>query len=802
MSKLPDLGSIPRDIDKRLRDVLEGMREHIRALRGFDGRGEDIALSENDIRTIVADEMASLPGGGGGSSGSAPYVPDFTEPPTPSGVTVIAGMAYVTTETDAPTFTAGHGYDRTVVYGAQWPASQPTAPTFSDSVPVDEFVGDIGSFPTKMATRWCIWVKWRTKDGVLSSTAAGGANGLQVTTGQDVNLLLQVLNQQITTSQLYQGLANDIALSRMSTNEAAEALLASVVNADNEMVQRQKVAVATANAAAAIVTEAALRVDADAATLASAQTYTASYAYSKGQTDTAISTYTYSKAEADTAIASSGSAITARLNAGGDIAAAIASAQTYAYTKAQTDSAISSSASTLSARLNTGGDVALAISAAANAASNAQTTADGKASASSVTTLQAQVAGTAGSSLKTSIEEAVSTSATVDGYLGSQYTVRASTTQDGRTVVGGFGLSSTSAPGAGATIDFGVRADKFWIGAPSGSTGVADIMPFVVQTADTTVNGVLVPKGVYMDAAYIKNVTAIVAQLGNAWIDTAKIADAAISTAKIGDGQITTAKIANAQITTAKIADAQITSAKIADANITTAKIADANITNAKIGGLIQSSDFDGTTTGGNQISGNGTTGWAIAKGNGTPGSSKIVVDAAHIRGQLSASQIQVGAATAAATGGGTYATLIPSAAATSHQVVGSVATLSTTGAPIKVVLRLHIQIGATTSTAAQLPSTVAQIAVRFGLTLNSLAPETQDYLYVPTVAASALGAGARIGTVSTTLVVRTTFFSSPTTVVLSAFADVGYLDSSGASVSCKPAMILTGSGWIEENKV
>lgn len=130
------------------------------------------------------------------------------------------------------------------------------------------------------------------------------------------------------------------------------------------------------------------------------------------------------------------------------------------------------------------------------------------------------------------------TRANETGYIGSLYSVRTQLTAGGKTVIGGFGLMGTSAPDAGTTIDFGVSADKFWVGAPTGSTGVGDIQPFVVQTTDQTVNGVLIPKGVYMDAAYIKNLTAMVSRLGSAWIDNGMVANMSAAKLTVGDGTI------------------------------------------------------------------------------------------------------------------------------------------------------------------------------------------------------------------------------------------------------------------------
>jgi hypothetical protein len=82
---------------------------------------------------------------------------------------------------------------------------------------------------------------------------------------------------------------------------------------------------------------------------------------------------------------------------------------------------------------------------------------------------------------------------------------------------------------------------------------VASRVPFSVLSAPTSINGLTVPAGIYMDAAYILNGTVQNSQIGNGVIDSAKISDAAITTAKIGDAAITSAKIGTAQINTAHI---------------------------------------------------------------------------------------------------------------------------------------------------------------------------------------------------------------------------------------------------------
>lgn len=112
------------------------------------------------------------------------------------------------------------------------------------------------------------------------------------------------------------------------------------------------------------------------------------------------------------------------------------------------------------------------------------------------------------------------------------YSVRAQIAVGGQTIVGGFGLSATAGAGSaqGPTIDFGVRADKFFIAAtsatPDGTTqeNQGNSIPFMVLTSNQFVNGVFYSAGVYIKQATI----------GTATIGTAKIADAAITNAKIG----------------------------------------------------------------------------------------------------------------------------------------------------------------------------------------------------------------------------------------------------------------------------
>jgi len=120
------------------------------------------------------------------------------------------------------------------------------------------------------------------------------------------------------------------------------------------------------------------------------------------------------------------------------------------------------------------------------------------------------------------------------GILG-KYSVKI----DSNGYVSGFGLVST-ANNATPYSDFIISADKFSIASPAGPT-ITPIIPFVVNTTPQTINGVEVPVGIYMDAAYIKNGTITDVKIGTAAITNAKIAS--LDATKITTGQLVADRI-------------------------------------------------------------------------------------------------------------------------------------------------------------------------------------------------------------------------------------------------------------------
>lgn len=198
-------------------------------------------------------------------------------------------------------------------------------------------------------------------------------------------------------------------------------------------------------------------------------------------------------------------------------------------TRASADSALTTSVTSLSSTVSSNfTTLSGSITSEATTRAGADT-----AMASDITTLTASVG-----TNSAAISSESTARAALDGSVHALYTLRVQTTAGGRTITGGFGLAATSTTGGGSEIEFGVRADRFYIGAPTSASGVGDVLPFVVQTSDEVVNGVTIPKGVYMDAAYIKNLTAMTARLGAAWIDNAMIANLSAAKLTVGDGTV------------------------------------------------------------------------------------------------------------------------------------------------------------------------------------------------------------------------------------------------------------------------
>lgn len=259
-------------------------------------------------RFTVTKARAGTTGPPGESGGSV--TPDLTAPPTPSGLTAAAGISQFTVQWTQPTFTEGHGHKATIIYAIPKDPGDPTLPTFLSTAALATVASPLNvvSIPSNPATRWHIWAKFLSNDGVLSSTPAGGTNGVTVTTGQDVSTLLTALTGAVTASQLHTTLGARINLIdgsgslTGSVNQRIATETGARITAISTEVSDRNSAIASS-----AVTLSADYVARDTATLNSANTYASSY----------VNSYTLSTASINSAIASNITTLSAAIgNAG------------------------------------------------------------------------------------------------------------------------------------------------------------------------------------------------------------------------------------------------------------------------------------------------------------------------------------------------------------------------------------------------------------------------------------------------------------------------------------------------------
>lgn len=130
------------------------------------------------------------------------------------------------------------------------------------------------------------------------------------------------------------------------------------------------------------------------------------------------------------------------------------------------------------------------------------------------------------------------------------------------------------------------------MGILSSAYGSTSQAPFFQIDTATTINGVSIPAGTYIKAAFIADATITNAKIKDAAIDNAKIAN--LDAAKITTGEIAAARL-NADTITSKVL------------SVDWAKITNVSVTSAQIANVIQSDNYDAVNFQGWQIKKDGT---------------------------------------------------------------------------------------------------------------------------------------------------------------------------------------------------
>ena len=185
---------------------LEKVKEVLSILLGNRGDGNSRALTLRDLQdtgvvgtSVTAKVQAAAASFSSGSITTInttiePEV-DLTAPPTPTGFIATGALSNLLIECDTQTYTGGHGHFRSVLYGTTWVSG--ALPTFNNAVVLTQFAGKVFTYATNPSTTWHLWLKWMSKDGVLSSNPAGdslgGPNGFVVSTGANVDLMVAAM---------------------------------------------------------------------------------------------------------------------------------------------------------------------------------------------------------------------------------------------------------------------------------------------------------------------------------------------------------------------------------------------------------------------------------------------------------------------------------------------------------------------------------------------------------------------------------------------------------------------------------
>ena len=442
---------------------------------------------------------------------------DYTPPAAPQNVTASGGIGVIILQWDTPAY-------RNHSYAEVWRAETNSLgnAVLLGTTDTRFYTDTIGAGVTRY-----YWVRFVSVANVTGPYQ--GINGIQGTTGQDPAYLIELLTGQLSESQF-----NAVLSQRIGLIDAPSTVVGSVA---------YKVAQEAQTRATAILAEASARETADTSLQNQINLLSAASTGDFQELLAALQTEQEARINADAAEATSRETLATQMRGtytGTDVAQ-LTQGLLFSERQARSnaDSALSTSITGLSATVTSNFNTL-------NAAIQTESTTRANAVSSlstQITSLQSTVTNN-NSTLSAAIQTEATTRANVDTGLLAQYTVKT----DVNGYISGFGLAST-ANNAAPSSEFLVRADTFRIASPSGPS-ITPASPFIVRTTPTTIGGVNVPAGVYIQDAFIANGSISNAKIANATIDSAKIAN--LDAAKITSGFIDADRL-SASVITSKV---------------------------------------------------------------------------------------------------------------------------------------------------------------------------------------------------------------------------------------------------------
>ena len=536
-------------------NFLEKVREALSTYLGNRGDSLDQGLTRRDLldagligSTITNKVNTGIGGlvipGSLGLTTTVDAEPDLTPPPTPTGFSATAGISLVNVQCDIATYTMGHGHAKSILYGAKR-ANGGALPVFANAAPLADFSGNVFGYPTDPATTWHLWLKWVTVDNVPSNIPAGGTNGVVVTTGEDVALLLTALAGKVTTSQLFSTLNTRIDL----IDVGPAALTAKVADLATTYANTASSAASAAAAVISAATAAQAKIDAVSSAATATQAKADAITAQGGAANSATTAGTKATESSTSASNAAGSASTASTHA---------STASTAATNAGNSSSAAATSETNAATYATNSETSSAVSTAAKiAAQSSQSAALGSANAASGS---ASTATTKASDASTSAG-AASQSATTASTKAGEASVSAGNAATSESNAAGSASTATTQAGLATSAEnaAGVSATAASVSAGNAATSESNAAGSA-STATTQAGLATSAKNAAGDSATAASVSA-----GNAAISESNAAGSA-STATTQAGLATSAKNAAGDSATAAFGSASTATTKASDA--------------------------------------------------------------------------------------------------------------------------------------------------------------------------------------------------------------------------------------------